>query len=143
MIFTLCWTSVPYNSVAEYEAYRRVYDSIDCLRTKADWNKFWLKIHALSSQDTHSRHIKDVSWTTLISCVMGHRLGFWNIPALSDASKKVEGKIAWINKFNTSNKKFTISTWKNCRRPDRASQMIGEADCRELLERMINDSSAI
>ena len=135
--------SVPYNSVAEYEAYRRVYDGMDCLRTKSDWNKFWLKIHALSSQDTHSRHIKDVSWTTLISCVMGHRLGFWNIPALSDASKKVEEKIAWVNKFNTSNKKFTISTWKNCRRPDRASQMIDEADCRELLERMINDSSAI
>lgn len=128
--------SVPYDSVAEYEAYRRIYDNMDCLRTKADWDKFWLKIHSLSSNKVHKRHITDVSWTILISCVMGHRLGFWNIPALSDPEKTVDEKVAWINQFNTSSKKFTTSSWKNCRRPDRISQMVSEDDCRELLEQM-------
>lgn len=137
--------SIPYASVAEYEAYKRVYDSTDCLRTKADWDKFWLKIHAMSSNEFHRIHVKDVSWTILMSCVMGHRLGDWNIPALSDPTKSVEEKVAWINKFNTSSKKFTVSSWKNCRRRDRVGQMIKDVNCcnllHNLLQRMITDTS--
>jgi len=129
--------SVPYESVSEYEAYRRVFDSMDCLRTQKDWDKFWLKIHVLSSQNICTRHIKNVSWTILMTCIMGYRLGFWNIPALSDDSKSVEEKVAWINRFNDSGKKFTVSSWKNCRRQDRMSQMVSKADCEELLNRMI------
>ena len=133
--------SVPYYSVIEYEIYKHIYDSMACLRTKADWDKFWLKIHALSSKNNHSKHITNASWSILITCVMGHRLGHWEIPALSDKTKSVEEKVAWINKFNTSGKKFTVSSWKNCRRQDRKDQMIDEIDYKELLERMMTDTT--
>ena len=84
-------------------------------------------------------HIKNIEWSILVSCVMGHRLGHWKIPALSDPNKSVKEKIEWVNKFNDSDKPFTESSWKNCRRKDRAEQIISEEDCRELLERMIAD----
>lgn len=135
----MSFDSVPYENVDEYEKYRKVYDGMDCLRTKSDWAKFWLKIHAIESGNTHRMHIKNIEWSILVSCVMGHRLGHWKIPALSDPNKSVKEKIEWVNKFNDSDKPFTESSWKNCRRKDRAEQIISEEDCRELLERMIAD----
>ena len=132
--------SVPYGSVAEYEMYRRVYDGMDCLRTKSDWAKFWLKIHAISSGNRSRQHITNVEWTILMSVVRGYRLGMWDIPALSDPKKTVQDKVDWINKFNSSGKKFTVASWKNCGRKDRKLQIISESDCQELLKRMIADS---
>ncbi|MBR2207761.1 MAG: hypothetical protein IJ859_03035 [Synergistaceae bacterium] len=137
----MSFDSVPYENVDEYKKYRKVYDGMTCLRTKTDWTKFWLKIHAVESRNTHRRHVKNVDWSILVSCVMGHRLGRWKIPALSDPNKSVKGKVEWINKFNNSGKLFTESSWKNCRRKDRAEQIVSEEDCRELLERMIADKA--
>ena len=132
--------SVPYISVAEYDMYRRVYDGMNCLRTKSDWAKFWLKIHAILSGNRSRKHITNVKWTILMSVVRGYRLGMWDIPGLSDPKKKVKDKVDWINKFNSSGKKFTVASWKNCCRKDRKRQVISKSDCQELLERMVSDS---
>ena len=55
----MSFDSVPYENIDEYEKYRKVYDGMDCLRTKSDWAKFWLKIHAIESGNTHRMHIKN------------------------------------------------------------------------------------
>lgn len=129
--------SVPYENVAEYEMYKKVYNGMECLRTKNDWAKFWLKIHAINSGNKHSKHIQNVAWTILTSTIRGYRQGLWDIPALSDSKKTVKEKVAWIEKFNKSGKPFTESSWKNCGRKDRKNQMISKDDCKELLEMML------
>ena len=131
--------SAPYENVAEYKMYRKVYEGMDCLRTKNDWAKFWIKIHALSSGDTRRRHIRNVEWTILNSVISGHRQGLWKIPALSDPKKTVKEKVAWINKFNGSDKPFTENSWKNCGRKDRKDQILSKDECEALLELMLAD----
>ncbi len=131
--------SVPYENVAEYRMYRKVYEGTKCLRTKNDWTKFWLKIHALLSGHNQRKNIRNVEWTILISTIRGHRQGLWEIPALSDPKKTVKEKVAWINKFNDSDKTFTENSWKNCGRKDRKDQILSKYECEALLELMLAD----
>ena len=133
----VCFASAPYENVAEYKIYRKVYCAMQCLRTKNDWDKFWLKIHAILSGDTRRRNIRDAKWTILNSVIRGHRHGLWDIPAISDPKMTVKDKVAWINKFNDSDKTFTESSWKNCGRKDRKDQLLSNDECQALLTLML------
>lgn len=130
------FSSVPYESVEEYQIFRKVYNGSKCLRTKAEWDKFWLKIHSLYSRINTRLHIRNNEWAILISVIRGYRLGIWDIPALSDKNKSVKDKINWINNFNKTDKPFSEADWKNCARKDRAKQMLAVEDCKNLLETM-------
>lgn len=59
-------------------------------------------------------NIKDLDWSIIMSIIMGYRAGLWDIPALNN--KTVVEKCEWINKHNTSKKKFNKNDWKNARR---------------------------
>ena len=51
-----------------------------------------------------------------------------SIPYLDDPDKSVDEKVDWINQFNGSaKKKFSVNTWKDCRKQTRASQVLSEA----------------
>ena len=67
---------------------------------------------------------------------MGHRLGLWVIPYLNNNDLSVADKVDWINTFNKSKKKFTVNTWKDCRKQTRQSQMLPLELVKDLLLEM-------
>ena len=127
--------TVPYEDPAEFLYYKTVGRACPVLRTCEDWNLFFDKIDI--RKDGVRRRIIDLEWSKLVSCIMAYRLGiplsaFGNapvsIPFLDDPDHTVEEKVDWINGFNASQKKkFTINTWKDCRKQTRSSQVLAES----------------
>lgn len=110
--------TVPYENVAEFCLYRKKKELCDCLRTVDEWEAFFLKVDT----DGCKGIVKDLEWSVLASVIMGYRSGRWEIPALE--GKTVAEKCAWINRHNSSSRKYKESDWKNARRPDRQSGML-------------------
>lgn len=140
--------TVPYDTPDEFLYYKGIGRSCSVLRTRNDWELFFDKVSA--KHDGVRRHIKDLEWSKLVSCIMSYRLGlpiasFGNgpvsIPYLDDSDKTVEEKVAWINLFNSSKKKFTVNTWKDCRKQTRASQVLSEDLYIDLLKEMVSWSA--
>lgn len=114
-----CFDTAPFESIAEYLQYRAVKESSPVLRTADDWKRFFVKVHCPDSKV----RVADASWSALMSCMIGYRLGKLQIEGL-DQCKTVEEKLAYINSHNSTGKVFKESHWKNARRPERASQML-------------------
>lgn len=110
--------TVPYDTVEEFRVYRKKKKLVDCLRTEADWETFFLKV----DMNACGANVTDLDWSILLSCIMGYRSGKWDIPELNN--KTVKGKCDWINTHNTSKKEFKVSDWKNARRPERQVNML-------------------
>ena len=123
----------PYETVSEYEHYKNAAKSSVVLRTAANWDLFFAKV---SGVKTGQRHITDLDWSILFTCIMGYRLGLWDIPYLNTKGLSVADKVAWINKFNNSKKQFTETDWKNSRRQNRQSQMIDSSLIQNMLQAM-------
>ena len=124
--------TVPFETIAEYEKYRKTNSTFQCLRTQQEWNLFWLK---LSDKETGKvRQLGDLEWTKLFSVVMGHRLGMWHSEEL-EKCPTIKDKLAFINAHNHSNRMFTIDNWKDCRKEQRKSQMLP----REMLEDVLKE----
>ena len=75
-----------------------------------------------------------MEWSRIITLVMGYRFGFWDIPYLSEKKRCLNEKIDFINSLNKSGKRFGKNDWKNCRRPERKSQMLDKKYITDLLE---------
>jgi hypothetical protein len=137
--------TVPYENPDEFLYYKGVGRGCTVLRTCDDWNLFFDKVDA--KKDGIRRRIIDLEWSKLVSCVMVYRLGIpldafgtmpVNIPFLDDPSHTVAEKVDWINQFNGSEKKkFTVNTWKDCRKQTRASQILSESLFIDKLKDMI------
>lgn len=145
-----CFDTEPYETPQEFEYFKSVGRACKVLRTSNDWHLFFNKIRG--KKDGVRRNIKDYEWTRLFSCVMAFRLGVplkcnndqpVVIPYLADASHSVGDKVAWINRFNQSTKKFTDNTWKDCRKQQRITQMLPEKEFEDLLKDMINDTPPV
>ena len=121
--------TIPFSNIAEYRLYRRKKSLVDVLKTEADWNIFFEKIDF----GTTKAQPRDLEWSILNSCIMGYRKGCWDIPGLT--GKTVSEKCDWINTHNTSGKKFTVSDWKNARRPERQANMLPY----EMIEEKLNE----
>ena len=135
----------PYETPAEFVYYKNIGRSCTVLRTVADWQVFADKIAAKT--DGVRRHIKDLAWSKLVSCIMAYRLeiplaAYGNVPVhipyLDDPNISVADKVEWINQFNSSRKNFTLNTWKDCRKQTRASQVLSESLYIDLLQEMIS-----
>ena len=74
---------------------------------------------------------------------MGYRNKMISIPYLDNPGLTVEEKCAWINRFNSSEKTFTASDWKNARRPDRVSSMLPQELLGALVDKMQAASNTI
>lgn len=131
-----CFDTEPFETVEEYREYRKANGAFSCLRTKSEWEMFFLKLE--DREAGYKRHAPD-EWTKLMSVIQGYRYGLWGIPEL-DACKNVDGvmdlkkALAVINSHNHSNRVFKETAWKNARRPERASQMLQEELIKDLLE---------
>ncbi len=115
-----CFDTVPFDTIAEYLLYRSIKESSPVLRTSEDWKRFFVKVHC---PDNSKVRVADPSWSILMSCIIGYRLGKLPIEGL-DQCKTLDEKLAYINSHNSTGKVFTQSHWKNARRPERASQML-------------------
>ena len=125
--------TAPFNDLEEYHQYRNVNRTFDCLRTKMDWDRFFLKID--DRTNGYKRVTKDIEWAILFSVIQGYRSGLWDIPEIT-AQESVKDKLAIINKYNHSNKEFNENAWKNSRKPERASQMLPKELLLDLLQEM-------
>ena len=130
----------PYETVAEFLSYKKTAISCaasGCLRTVNDWNKFFVLLENRSidkKSGQRKRNISDMEWSRIITLVMGYRFGFWDIPSLSAKNLSLNEKINFINSLNKSGKRFGKNDWKNCRRPERKSQMLDKKYIMDLLE---------
>lgn len=115
-----CFDTVPFDTIAEYLQYRSIKESSPVLRTADDWKRFFVKVHCPEGSKVR---VADPSWSTLMSCIIGYRLGKFPIEGL-DQCQTLDEKLDYINSHNSTGKVFTQSHWKNARRPERASQML-------------------
>ena len=110
--------TLPYQGVDEFREYRERMENSKVLRTEKDWEVYFLKLGIHESKAKP----RNKEWAILNSCIMGYRMGLWDIPEL--CGKKVEKKCEWINEHNTSGKEFKLSDWKNTRRNERQVNML-------------------
>lgn len=122
--------TTPYNTVEEFMLYRKKKELCDCLRTKGEWDLFFVKV------DTNAcgMNVKDLNWSILMSVIMGYRSQLWDIPALNGLS--VSDKCAWINSHNDSKRLFKESDWKNSRRPERQVNILPKSFIKDKLIEM-------
>lgn len=120
--------TVPFENIAEFRLYRAKKALCKCLRTQKDWDLFFAKVDV----DGSNTYIKDLDWSILMSVVMGYRKGLWEIPMLW--GETVADKCKIINRHNDSKKRFTVSDWKNARRPERQCNMLPVSMLKDKLE---------
>ena len=126
----------PFETIDEYRLYRRVNETFTCLRTKTDWDLFFLKLN--DRKYGYKRQTPD-EWTKLMSVMQGYNAKLWSLPEV-DACKNDNGKydvkkvLEVVNSHNHSSRNFTESSYKNSRKPERASQMLPEEMIKDLLE---------
>ena len=132
--------TAPYETVEEFLKYKKTAASCaasGCLRTVNDWNKFFVLLENRSidkKSGQRKRNISDMEWSRIITLIMGYRFGLWDIPYLSEKNRCLSEKIDFINSLNKSGKRFGKNDWKNCRRPERQSQMLDKKYIMDLLE---------
>lgn len=127
------FTTIPFDTVAEFKEYRQRKSTVSCLRTMSDWDLFWFKTDARST----NIKVRDMDWSCLNSCIMGHRAGFWTIPKLDELSG--QNRCDWINAHNRSKKVFTQTDWKNAGRNSRQVNMLPRKLLSGLLDELISD----
>lgn len=94
-----------------------------------------------SLQDVQSKQNTAVysrEWYKLFTCILGYRLGDWDIPHLRTKRLSNKQRAEWINLFNNSEKRFTVNTWKECGRERNRSKTLPEAEVKDLLLAMQN-----
>ena len=78
----------PFDSIEEYEEFRRINENFNCLRTSADWQKFWLRLD--DHKTGYKRNLSDMEWTKLFSVIQGYRMGLWDIPEITACGSVTE-----------------------------------------------------
>ena len=125
------FTTVPFEDIVEFRRYREMKKHTKCLKTKKQLERFLVK----AENPECNTHIQDIEFTKLMSAVMAHRSGQYVIPMLA---KKIplKEKLAFINEFNDSDRDFDSNAWKECRKPERISNMLPYKEYKALLIKM-------
>ena len=121
----------PFDTIEEYEEFRRINENFNCLRTNTEWQRFWLRLE--DHKNSYKRNLSNLEWSKLFSVIQGYRMGLWDLPEITACSSVVE-KLSVINKHNWSGKTFNENAWKNSRKPERASQMLPPEFLKDVLE---------
>lgn len=105
--------TVPFENNAEYLLYKTVADKQKCLRTVADWLRFFNDIDCASvGVASGPREDENYRWRCFKDCIAGHRAGIWNIPYLDTPGLTVAQKVEWLQSINDCpNHIFNRKTW--------------------------------
>lgn len=124
------FTTMPFEDVDEFRLYRKKKELIPVLRTRYDWESFREKV----SRGDCPNKIRDLAWSILNSCIMGHRAKLWRIPMLDELSG--QERCDWINAHNRSGKRFKESDWKNAGKSARHVNILPVEELREMLDEL-------
>lgn len=139
------FSTVPFEDVNEFLEYRRRKDTMRCLRTMEDWEKFFFREEIEQGTDivpvgmdgrVTKIRVRDPEWAVLNSCIMGHRAGLWKIDALD--MLKGKRRVEWVNEHNTSRHKFKDMDWKNANSRKRQESILPY----ELIESKLDELQA-
>ena len=124
----------PFESVAEAKSYHAKRKTCGVLRTMDDWKLFWDKVDCNA---TGKRILKNggLEWAKLVSCVMGYRMGVYDIPEM-DKRATVQDKLDWLNSLKLCKREFKLNDWKNARKPERQANMLSRVDIADFLDIM-------
>lgn len=128
-----CFTTAPFDNVQEFLKFRACKENCRCLRTMADWERFWQSEKLGGSK----LKVRDKEWAVLNSCIIGHRAGFWTIPAVE--TLRGQARTDWINAHNTSTKRWKETDWKNAGRNSRQCDMLPQELLLEKLTELMED----
>lgn len=105
--------TVPFKNNAEYLLYKAVADKQKCLRTVADWTRFFNDIEcSASGAASGPREDENYRWKCFKDCVAGHRAGIWNIHYLDTPGLTVAQKVEWLQSINDCPSHiFNRKTW--------------------------------
>lgn len=105
--------TVPFENNAEYLLYKAVADKQKCLRTVADWTRFFNDIDcAVSGVASGPREDENYRWKCFRDCVAGYRAGMWDIPYLNAPGLSVKQKVEWLQSINDCPSHiFNRKTW--------------------------------
>lgn len=120
-----------WDSVAAAVRGKATGKAMSVLRTGEDWRLFFTK---LEHGAVEGRRISDLNRTVLMSILIGHRRGSWEIPNLSSSNTR-SWKLEWLASWGLGEVK--MSDWDNARRPERESQMLPREQLEPWLSRMI------
>lgn len=126
----------PFESVAEAKLYHSKRKLCAVLRTMDDWKIFWDKLEC-NANGKHILKNGGIEWAKLVSCVMGYRMGVYDIPEM-DKRKSVQDKCDWLNSLKLSDREFKKDDWKNARKPERQANMLSRAEIDGFLKYMQN-----
>lgn len=135
----------PWDSVADFlkgkKLGQRIAQEGDCLRTRADWERWFLRFAAEGTFQA-----KDPVWTYVRAAVCGYRQGTIEIPPLAALDTGEDGCVdkccRWINRFVPRSSphfgKFNRNTWKDARKSNR-NLVVPEDMLADVVECMRND----
>lgn len=139
------FNTVPFESVEEFRLYRQKKKLVPCLRTEVEWSEFFRKVDL----NACGNRTKDHNWAVLKSCIMGFRIGKWDIPMLSATKTDENGRTAplltvqekcdWINKHNQTDHQYKINDWKDARKPARIVNMLPDELLKDKLVELMED----
>lgn len=67
----------PFNDIEEYHRYRDANKCFDCIRTKSDWDRFFLKVD--DRTNGYKRVTNDMEWAKLFSVIQRYRTGLYTL----------------------------------------------------------------
>lgn len=129
----------PFVDTEEMLLYRAVRSEMKCLRTVAEWEKFFeaveLRKQGITGVMTNADHNRKI----LRSCILGYRAEMWDIPYLDSKNFSVDEKIEWINSFNSApDHPYTKNEWKKAGEKSRQTNIMSYEEVKPLLSRMQN-----
>lgn len=132
--------TVPFENNAEYLLYKAVADKQQCLRTVADWLRFFNDIECASAGVASGpRENENYRWKCFKDCIAGYRAGMWDIPYLNTPGLSVKQKVEWLQSTNDCpSHLFNRKTWDKLSEKSYIKKILPLDILKNTLERIVS-----
>ena len=132
--------TVPFENNAEYLLYKAVAEKQKCLRTVADWTRFFNDLDCASSGvSSGPREDENYRWKCFKDCIAGYRAGMWAIPYLNTPGLSVNQKVEWLQSTNDCPSHiFNRKTWDKLSEKSYIKKILPFDVLKETLERIVS-----
>ncbi len=132
--------TVPFKDNAEYLLYKAVADKQQCLRTVADWLRFFNDIECVSAGVASGpRENENYRWKCFRDCIAGYRAGMWDIPYLNTPGLNVMQKVEWLQSINDCpSHVFSRKTWDKLSEKSYIKKILPLDVLKDTLERIVS-----
>lgn len=132
--------TVPFENNAEYLLYKAVAEKQQCLRTVADWLRFFNDIECASAGVASGpRENENYRWKCFKDCIAGYRAGMWDIPYLNTPGLSVKQKVEWLQSTNDCpSHLFNRKTWDKLSEKSYIKKILPLDILKNTLERIVS-----